>query len=296
MVYNPQAGGLRGRKAGRLARGKEYFRGADVISAPTTGPRTAGDVAKRCIAEGADLVVAAGGDGTINEVLEGMIHSPVPLAILPGGTANVLANEMGLSSKIDKAAKALLNCSPRRVSVGRVERNTEPARHFLLMAGVGLDAHIIYDLNLPLKARLGKIAYWIGGFSRFGRNLEEFQVSVDERAHACTFALITKVRNYGGDFEIAKTVSLMDDEFEVVLFKGHSMRYARYLLGMIAGRISGMRGVEVFRAKRVTISPGHDSHARRVHLQVDGESAGCVPAVVTVVPDALTLLIPPGYP
>ncbi|MDQ6663899.1 MAG: hypothetical protein M3Z23_05860, partial [Acidobacteriota bacterium] len=78
--------------------------------------------------------------------------------------------------------------------------------------------------------------------------------------------------------------------------KGHSMRYARYLLGMIAGRISGMRGVEVFRAKRVAISPGHDSRARRVHVQVDGEYAGCVPAVVTVVPDALTLLIPPGYP
>jgi len=269
---------------------------AEAISAPTTGPRTAGTVAARCIAEGADLVIAAGGDGTINEVLEGMLHSPVPLAILPGGTANVLANEMGLSSKMEVAAKALLNSSPRRVSVGQVERNREPARHFLLMAGVGLDAHIIYDLNLRLKARLGKIAYWIGGFSRFGRTLEEFQVAVDGRTHACTFALIAKVRNYGGDFEIAKTVSLMDDEFEVVLFQGHSMRYAKYLIGMIAGRISGMPGVKILRANRVVISPGHDGHARRVHVQVDGEYAGYLPAVVTMVPDALTLLVPPGYP
>ncbi len=266
------------------------------MSAPTTGPRTAGAIAARCIADGADLVIAAGGDGTVNEVLEGMLDSPVPLAILPGGTANVLANELGLSSNMEEAARALLNCAPRRLSVGRVERDLEPARHFLLMAGVGLDAGVIYDLNLPLKARLGKVAYWMGGVSRFGRTLEEFQVSVDGRAHACTFALITKVRNYGGDFEIAKTVSLLDDEFEVILFQGRSIRYAKYMMGMIAGRLSGMSGVHVFRANRVSISPGRDSRARRVHVQVDGEYAGCLPAVVTIVPNALTLLIPPGYP
>ncbi len=162
-----------------------------------------------------------------------------------------------------------------------------------MMAGVGLDAHVIYDLNLPLKARLGKVAYWISGFARFGRKLEEFEVVADGRRQSCTFALITKVRNYGGDFEIARSVSLLDDEFEVVLFAGHSFRYAKYLAGMVAGRLRGMSGVSAFRAKEVSVAA---PSGRRIHLQVDGEHAGNLPAVFSIVPDAMTLLIPPEYP
>ncbi len=268
------------------------FRGAELISAPTTGPRTAGAIAAKCIAEGADLVIAAGGDGTINEVVEGMKDSAVPLAILPGGTANVLANEIGLGSKLELAARSILGSAPRRISVGRME-NPKGTRHFLLMAGAGLDAHIIYNLNLPLKARLGKVAYWVGGLSQFGRALEQFAVTMDGRTRTCTFALITKVRNYGGDFEIAQAVSLLDDEFEVVLFEGHSLRYAKYLIGMVAGRISGMSGVSVHRARDISIAAMPDD---RVHLQIDGEYAGGLPAKIGVVKDALTLLIPAGYP
>ena len=256
------------------------------------GPRTAGAIAAACIREGADLVIAAGGDGTINEVAEGMKNSAVPLAILPGGTANVLANEIGLGSKLELAARSILDSTPRRISMGRLE-NPDGTRHFLLMAGAGLDAHIIYNLNLPLKARAGKVAYWLGGFSQFGRSLEPFEVSMDGRTHTCTFALITKVRNYGGDFEIAREVSLLDDEFEVVLFEGRSLRYAKYLMGMVAGRISGMSGVSVFRAREISIAA---VTGRRVHLQIDGEYAGGLPAKIGVVKDALTLLIPAGYP
>ena len=270
---------------------RDVFRGAELISAATTGPRTAGAIAAQCIADGADLVIAAGGDGTINEVVEGMNGAAIPLAILPGGTANVLANELGLGSRIELAARSILNSTPRRVSVGRLE-NGHGTRHFLLMAGIGLDAHIIYNLNLPLKARLGKVAYWVGGLSQFGRSLESFEVSIDGRRRTCTFALITKVRNYGGDFEIARAVSLLDEEFEVVLFEGNSLRYAKYLIGMLAGRISGMAGVSVFRAREISIA----APERRVHLQIDGEYAGGLPAKIGVVTDALTLLIPAGYP
>ena len=76
---------------------------------------------------------------------------------------------------------------------------------FLLMAGIGLDAKIVYNISLPLKARLGKLAYWIGGFGLVGRKLDEFEVLVEGRRVNCAFALISKVRNYGGDLEIAQT-------------------------------------------------------------------------------------------
>jgi diacylglycerol kinase family enzyme len=239
-------------------------------------------------------VIAAGGDGTINEVVDGMANSPVPMAILPAGTANVLANELGIASGLRQTAAQLAHFVPRRISLGRIRQSSGKQRHFLMMAGVGLDASIVYHLNLPLKARFGKLAYWLGGFSQVGRRLEEFSVCVDGRPHDCTFALISKVRNYGGDFEICRKVTLLDNEFEVVLFEGrNSFRYLKYLAGMMARGVEGMSGVSVYRAREISMAP---SNGDRVFLHVDGELAGELPATVSMVPDALTLLIPPAYP
>ena len=197
--------------------------GLEVTLAPTTGPATAGKIARDHIKQGAELIVAAGGDGTINEVVEGMVGSQVPLAILPGGTANVLAMEMKLGSNLERAAQRLPECRPHRIPIGRlVSDNGKTGRHFMLMAGIGLDAHIVYNVNASIKARAGKLAYWVAGWSLLGRRLVHFQVEVNGRRQECSFALITKVRNYGGDFEIARNVTIVDDQFEVVLLEGRS--------------------------------------------------------------------------
>jgi YegS/Rv2252/BmrU family lipid kinase len=260
---------------------------------PTTGPGTAGALAREAIRGGAGLILAAGGDGTVNETLEGVIHSDVPLGIIPAGTANVFANETGLPAGIAAAAEYLDRCTPCRIPAGRVRFPDGNARHFLLMAGAGLDARIVYQVSGPLKSRIGKLAYWAAGFSLATSRLEELHVRIDGRLHACSFALVSKVRNYGGDFRIARDTSLFDDRFEVVLFAGRNpLRYVKYLAGVALGRVAGMRGVTVLRACEVALEPARD---RRVHLQVDGEFAGRLPAVIDVVPDALTLLIPPDY-
>jgi diacylglycerol kinase (ATP) len=261
---------------------------------PTTGPATAGEIARRSIGEGASLVVAAGGDGTVNEVIEGMVYSDVALGILPAGTANVLANETGMSISLERAARELADCRAERISVGRLHASgAARPRHFLLMAGAGLDARIVYHLSAPLKSKLGKVAYWAAAMKLIGRQLEEFEVKVDDRIHKCSFALISKVRNYGGDFEIARDTSLLDDYFEVVLFAGRSAtRYLRYFTAVALKRVRGMKGVTVLRARHVCLSAPRDP---RVHIQVDGEYAGLLPGSVEIVPEALTLLIPPGY-
>jgi diacylglycerol kinase family enzyme len=112
-------------------------------------------------------------------------------------------------------------------------------------------------------------------------------------AHRCSFALVSKVRNYGGDFEIARDVSLFDDHFELVLFQGRStLRYVRYFAGLVANRMDGVRGIVVLRARRVSAPKPLDE---RVFLQIDGEFAGHLPAEIRIVPDALTLLVPPAY-
>ena len=262
--------------------------------APTTGAGTAGAIAREHIGRGADLVIVAGGDGTINEAAEGMLHSGVPLAILPGGTANVLANEMRLGSKLLHVAARLEECRPRRVSVGHLTCDGgRVSRHFLLMAGIGFDAYIVHHLDGQLKSRVGKLAYWVAGCSLFGHRLAEFQAETGGRKRPCSFALVSKVRNYGGDFKIARSVSLFDDRFEVVLFEGQPFaRYVKYFTGTLLNRLSGMKGVTVLRTDCVTLSGPED---RRVYVQIDGECAGCLPAEIRIVPDALTLLAPPGY-
>ncbi len=262
---------------------------------PTFGPGTATDLARKHIAKGVELIVAAGGDGTINEVVEGMVPSEVPLGILPAGTANVLASETGMSTHLERAARNLCNYLPERLSLGRVHFNDgQPkSRHFLLMAGVGLDARVIYNLSAPLKNSLGKLAYWITSFGLMGRHLEEFTVAIDGAIYRCSFALVSKVRNYGGDLTIARDTSLFDDEFEVVLFEGeNSLHYIPYFMGVVFNRLRGMKGVTIRRAAKLTFQPGRDA---RVYVQVDGEFAGHLPASIEIVPNALNLLLPPGY-
>lgn len=267
-------------------------RGITVDSIATTGPGHAGDIARRAVDRGADLILVAGGDGTINEAVNGMVHSDIPLGILPAGTANVLANELGIGKTMERAAAALADCLPERVAVGLIS-SENAQRHFLLMAGAGLDADIVYNLNPRVKEAVGKAAYWIGGFSKVGRRIPEFKVQADGREYRASFALLSRVRNYGGDLEIAPTISLLDDEFEMVLFEGESsLGFLKYMLAVVVHQQQTMPGITILRTRQAAFSSPDDSS---IHLQVDGEYAGLAPASVEIVPNALTLLVPPGF-
>ena len=294
LIYNPAAGKF-SRDGGQLLQrtiATLQARGHRITVVPTTGPSTAQAIARESIEAGADAIIAAGGDGTINEVLNGMLHSEVPLGIMPAGTANVLAVEAGIGTRMVRAAEQLETCVPHRIAVGHIA-NAHQERHFLLMAGAGLDAMIVYSIDAGLKRRLGKIAYWIGGFGQVGKPLPEFHVTIDGEEVKCSFALASRVRNYGGDLTIARTASLFSDEFEVVLFQGaHSLPYMKYMLGVITGRLANMRGVHILRARTLELDC---ASAPGIYVQIDGEYAGRLPAKLTIVPRAVTLLVPPAF-
>jgi len=264
--------------------------GHDVIAQPTSGPGDGVRIAREAVASGADLILAAGGDGTVNEVLNGMVGSAVPLAVLPAGTANVLASEMRIGRNPEQAAAGLRALIPRRIAVGLLRASGSEPRYFLSMAGVGLDAEIVHRLDLGSKRRWGKLAYWKAGFSMLGERLKEFEVLVEGEVARAGFALASRVRNYGGDLEIARGASLLDDRFQVVSLEGSSsFRYLKYLAGVLAGRLEGMSGVRTTHTQRaVFAAPG----TAAVHVQVDGEYAGRLPATVEIAPSALTLLVP----
>jgi diacylglycerol kinase (ATP) len=186
-----------------------------------------------------------------------------------------------------------------RVALGLISSGTSSNqtgnahRHFLLMAGAGLDADIVYNLNPRMKEAVGKVAYWIGGFSKVGRRIPEFTVQAEGREYRASFALLSRVRNYGGDLEIAPTISLLDDEFEMVLFEGESsLEFLKYMLAVVVHQQRTMRGITILRTRQATFSAPEDCN---IHLQVDGEYVGLAPAHVEIVPNALTLLVPPGF-
>lgn len=250
-------------------------------------------LARECIDQGADLILVAGGDGTVNEVINGMVHSEVPVGILPGGTANVLATELGIGSKLERAAKLVHECKPERISLGMLRFPDREPRYFALMAGAGLDAHIVYNVSARMKSMLGKVAYWIAGFVHGVRVLPEFDVQLEGRSFRSSFALASRVRNYGGDLEIARNVTLLDHDFEVVLFAGSNpLRYFKYLTAVIIGKADGRKGVTMLRSNAAAFASPDD---RRIYVQVDGEYAGCLPVTVEIVPRCLTMLMPPGY-
>jgi diacylglycerol kinase (ATP) len=256
---------------------------------PTEAAGHATELAREAVAAGADLILVLGGDGTINEVANGMIPSRVPLAILPGGTANVLANELGLGNALERAIARLGPCAERRIAAGKLCTPFRDPRYFLLMAGAGLDATIVTKVNPALKARAGKLAYWIAGLGEFFGAVGQFHAMIDGRQTQHGFALVSRVRNYGGDMEIASGASLLSNDFEVVLFEGSNpLRYAAYMTAVTLRQIKSMPGVRSVRAQHVEFSGS-------AHLQIDGEYAGRLPASLEMAPDALTLLIPPTY-
>ncbi len=221
-----------------------------------------------------------------------MLDTGVPLAILPGGTANVLARELRLQIHIEKAAEQISRLRPCQISAGGIRIQESKRRCFLCMAGAGLDAEIISRLNLDWKEAAGKLAYYACAFSHAVRPLNEFEVTVDGARFEASFVLISRVRNYGGDLEIARNASLLRDDFEVVLFRGTwGARYLRYLAGVALKRVHRMNGCTMLRGRSVTC----DSAGRDIFVQIDGELAGKLPITADIIPGALTLLVPPQY-
>lgn len=268
--------------------------GHRVTALETRAPGSATAIARRCLEAGADLILALGGDGTLNEAANGMIGTHVPLAVIPAGTANVLARELGLPRRGPAVAAGIGHLTPLRIHVGLLRPTAAPPRHFLLMAGAGFDGHIVYHLDVSLKARLGEIAYWVSAAKEILRRQDEFEAVVNGQRIRCTFALASRVKNYAGYMRIATGASLLRDDFQVATFQGRSTLryYSVYLFSVLAGLTHRTRGIAYTYAPRVELlaPPGPE-----IHVQVDGEYAGRLPASVEIVRDALTILAPPSF-
>jgi YegS/Rv2252/BmrU family lipid kinase len=290
LIYNPTAGKIRRDPEGILQSITGILSGAGWHPQllPTEAPGDATRLARAAVERGADLILVLGGDGTINEVVNGMAHSSAVLGVLPGGTANVFAMETGFGSRLAQAAQRLTTSVERRISLGRFS-NIDGERYFLLMGGVGFDASIVLDVNAELKAKTGKFAYWVAGFAQTFRSVPQFEMRSNGTRRTSGFTLVSRVRNYGGDLEIARRASLLRDDFQVVVLEGSTaIRYASYLVGVGAQCLGLLPGVTDLHTESLECSAD-------VPVQLDGEYAGRTPGRFQIVRDSLSLLLPSDY-
>lgn len=267
--------------------------GHSVTSLATSGPGSAGEIARLCVRRGADLVLVAGGDGTVNEAANGLVHGSVPLGVLPAGTANILANELGLAGPLPAVARQVKDWIPRRISVGRLTvEGGAVQRYFLMVAGVGLDATIVAAVDPEVKKVQGKLSFWLAGLAHVIQEVREFEVRVGKVTRRAGFALASRVRNYGGSFIITREADLLRDDFAFALFEGRSaLRYLGYLGAVLSGTLERVEGVTFLQGASAEFLPLDEVP---VHVEVDGELVGALPARVEIVRHAMTLLMPPA--
>jgi diacylglycerol kinase family enzyme len=170
LIYNPASGQPTGRRTAQIADVVAVLRGAgvDVKVIETESSASAGAQAQEAVSDGCDTILACGGDGTVHEVMQGLVGGSAALGVIPMGTANALAADLGVPASGKKAAKVLLDASPVRISVGhlfyRDDEGDPRSRYFVVAAGVGVDAHFFSRLDSRMKQRFGYAAYLVAAF------------------------------------------------------------------------------------------------------------------------------------
>ncbi|HEV2419852.1 MAG TPA: YegS/Rv2252/BmrU family lipid kinase [Terriglobia bacterium] len=301
LIYNPVAGRnpLRRERQMQQARVVLGESGIAVKMARTGGPGAATELAREAAASSSDLVIACGGDGTIYEVINGLAHASVPLGILPGGTANIIAKELGLPHDPVQAARKLPGWLPQRIALGHVtgqpvlpSKSAEIVdRYFLSVAGVGFDAYVIHHLGLQFKMSLGVAAYVIEGIRQVLRyGFHPIVCQTDRKEFEATFAIVQRASRYAGWFRTAPNQSITNQIFGLSLFKSRS-RFRYFLYGAAVLARQRLRDTDLIEVRQVAFRPAQPS--ARIFFELDGEVAGTLPATFTVAPGALTLLMPP---
>jgi diacylglycerol kinase (ATP) len=291
LISNPTSGGRwvnRAREAERFSRTLSS-RGFDVEVLKTTGAHNAGDLAAKAASGGATDVIVSGGDGTINEVLQGIVGSDVRLAIWPRGTANVLAREIKLPFEEKRVADLVTKGHTRRLYIGcATEESSGEKRYFFLMAGIGLDASIVSRVSPMLKRHLGEGAFWYSGLGHLASwKPQPFELEVDGQVLPATFAAIGKGPRYGGDLSITPRARFDEPEFEICVIDSVSrIRYLRLLSDAMRGGVPpGTEGVEFIRATKARATGN-------APVQVDGELIGRLPMTFEIVSSSVEIVVP----
>lgn len=271
----------------------------------TSRPGSGGVLALEAMRQGFDTILACGGDGTVHEILQSLVGTDVALGVLPLGTANALATDLGLIGPPAKVARALLHAVPVRVPVGRIhfqdKDGNRASRYFTVAAGIGVDALLMSRLDADLKRRFGYIVYLVEAFRIWATaSFPFFEAAFTSngsdvpRVAEVSQLLAVRVRSFGGVLrELAPGATLRNGTLRLLAFRTRSrFRYLKFLLAVMAGRHTFSDAVELLDTHWVECHARNGSQAA-IFAEADGEFLGCLPVRIEVAHEPLTLLITP---
>lgn len=309
LIWNPRAGrGQVERRASEVERFCETLAagGVATTAAPTTAPGDATRLAREAIERGVREIIVAGGDGTINEALQGVINKPnVSLGVWARGTANVLARELRLPFDAEGAARVVIANHTRAVHVGCAvkEANTNGSpltagddnlahtgnrRYFFLMAGIGLDASIVRRVPALLKRHAGEAAFWYSGLAHLAQwQPAVFQIETGGATFAATFAAIGKAPRYGGGLRVTPGARLCDPQFQICIVDSHSRLRYLHLLAHAATFGVGEGRTDARLMNTTSVRATGDAL-----VQLDGELIGTLPMRFEVCTHPVTIFAP----
>ncbi len=307
LIYNPASGQYSAKRKAAVQQVLDLLRssGAEAEAFVTDTPGSATVHAERAVRDGYDAILACGGDGTVHEVLQSLVGTNVALGVIPLGTANALASNLGLKGNPANAARTLLSATPTRIPVGRIHFQNghgPESRYFLVAAGVGADALLMSRLDPALKRRLGYMLYLIEAFKIWATDpLPLFEAAFGSNGHGpdsvseVSQLLAVRVRSFGGALrEFAPGATLHSPALHLIAFGTRSRYlYLRFLLAALAGRHTFASKIQLVETATVDCRLRNGSQDT-LYVEADGEVLGHLPAKMETLPDALTLLVPKG--
>lgn len=292
VIFNPAA---RGEKAARFRQQLEIMHGAWALK-PTTGPGSARRLAREAVEEGFATVVAAGGDGTLNEVLNGLVDAPngiesARLGLLPLGTINVFARELNLPMDPRKAWEVIESGREIKLDLPRARFGApgqEQERSFIQLAGAGWDSRSLELVSWDLKKRIGPGAYVLAGLQALSSPCAPITITNGTETHSGELVVIGNGKFYGGSFPVFHKSDYQDGLLDACIFEKVNWRtLPGYLWDWASGKLFQPGGTTYLQGKELSLSS-----PARTSLQLEGELVGELPAAVTVRQRALRVVVP----
>lgn len=295
LIINPHA--CSGRNSQRMKEITDFFayRKKSLDVAPTQSTRHATELAKKARKK-YKIVIAAGGDGTINEVINGLAGGTARLGIIPIGTENVLAYELGVPTTILNACDVILAGRTKTIDLGLANK-----RYFVLMAGIGFDAQVASQVRPELKKMLGSMAYPLTGLGTLFRyKPQKLFIKLDNQVMERTgyFVVVGNAKYYGRVIslktftrrsQVTPYADISDGYLDVCIFKNTDLvSMFRYVLEASIGNITTIPHIEYFKAKHIHIRSGKEP----VLAHVDCEVIGTTPQDISVAPQVLKVIVP----
>ncbi len=249
---------------------------------PTSAPGDARRIAQRAAAEGCPIIVAAGGDGTINEVVNGIAGSGSALGILPVGTMNVFANELALPSDLDEAWEIIETGATREIDLAQAND-----QYFVQLAGVGFDAQVVERTTTEFKKAFGPLSYLINAAQVAAEAPPRLFIESEGVTRRGSFVLIGNGRYYGMPIEVFTDASLDDGLLDVIVAKnvGH-LDLVRYFTGAVTGMHPEFEDIDYFHTRELRVTSPD-----AVPVEVDGELAGKLPTTFRIAPHRLRVVV-----